>query len=499
MRKTFTLFCLVFAAFITTRAQLVESEPNDTLRTANFMPFDSAMSGTTGTYTQLDFFKFVTPSSGTLRVITTVSIAGSANPNPFSMDLVSNQGHIFSSLSVKATKGADAVDTVEWNCLAADTFYLLAHCNFSTLNTYTYSFRLEMVAPGFGNGNEGNRSLQTAANWDPMTAVQGQLGFKRETGNLVEASYYRIVPPAQGALHVYTNAEYSAAGTHALSVSIWNKSGQMLDSLSGAIGILGTPDMDTLTFNCLDADTLYLRVSQNGIFDCGWAYSMMYDFSVPEYGNDAEPNNTFAQASLILPGREIDGHSHYAGDVSEDYFKFFKPDNGFLQIVGAATTTDTSSRVVKMRLYDHAQTLVNTADVFIGSNGEPGAGVLYLDNVPSDTLYVRMSWPNVDYCGSYAFFITTETISDIEDKGLVPVSVMPNPSNGAFTFDLRSIHASELQVYDMNGRLVEYMSGAALKPHFVSVGGQLQAGVYIARLYNGAAISGVVRLVKTGL
>lgn len=501
MKKNFTLLVFLILTVATIKAQYHQMPPNNTFQTANYFPFDTSMTGVTCYDTGYGYYVTVLPSSGTLRIITSASTVDSVPGKPYdlSLSLFSNEriSGLLGAFSVKVGDSIPVIDTLERTCLPGDTIFIEINCTDAQAQyCFNYTFSCSIIPTAFPpNGNQ-NYSFATATPLAAGTSVDGQLGFKIEPADTLQPVYYQGVLSEDGELQIFTDVDYSSAGSPGLNVTVYDNNFNLVDSLEARIGPQGFPLMDTLTADCMPADTFYLKLSQNSISDCGWSYSLSYNLVPPVYGNDEEPNNNFAEAQNVIVGDYIDGNAYYGQDHSDDYFKFFKPDTGYLQILMNAESQIPVGNVTAY-LYDYSANLLYTQPFAIGTPAQPGPGELYEQAEPEDTFYLRIKWPTNGHCGSYDFQITTSTVSSVNNLQLTPVSVMPNPSSGNFTFNLAGFHVTALQVYDMDGRVVEGVTGGQLENRLVTVGGDLEGGVYIARLFNGNEVAGIVKLVKT--
>ncbi len=495
MKKTFTFLC--FLLFVTvSRAQLTETEPNDSMSTANFLPFDSVMTGNVSHYLNHDMFKVKLPVNGTLRVITGIQATG--GKQALNLGLNSRTGKSLGLFSPKLDTGKVRIDTLYFYCIAADSFYIDVDPSTAFPTSYQYSISLAMLETAHADGGLNNTTPQGALFINESQTVTNQLGFKHEPGTATEANYFKLVMSGDGDLNIITNTDVTKEGSHGLNVTLYDKNMLLLDSIKNSIGAFGTPVTDTAKFNCLKGDTFYIRVNQTNLADCGWSYTLSYNVLKPIYNADVEPNDSFEQATLQPIGQFFSGNIGFSQNVSDDYFMILKPDAGFLQILVDASSTDTINGKATVTLINRDRSPRDSKDVRIGSYGQFGEELIFQQALPIDTYYIKVKWATGARCGSYRILATTETISAIQDNELVPVSVFPNPSNGSFTFDLAGTQVNELQLFDVQGQLVETITSARLQSRYVVVGKQLPSGIYFARLYGNRAL-GTVKLVKTGM
>ena len=146
-----------------------------------------------------------------------------------------------------------------------------------------------------------------------------------------------------------------------------------------------------LTYDCLAADTVYIHVDRSS--GCG-GYRLQSSIVSPEQANDAEPNNSIAEAASLAPNTQQEGHMGYFNTPipvdGDDFYAFNPQDTGALTF-RAITHNSLSSRLM---LYNAAGGLIT----FTGFVTADTLEIAY--NAPnSDTLYILLD--RSSGCGGY--------------------------------------------------------------------------------------------------
>ena len=148
-----------------------------------------------------------------------------------------------------------------------------------------------------------------------------------------ETDFFRIVLPQDGTLHINTsiNANSPAPGT--LTFTLYSKTQSPFADQYPQVGANGVNKTDSLFYNCLSADTMYVAVHCNAF---GFAYCFNYTFSYtvipPQYPNDIEPNDNIAQALPLAVSTPATGHlcfDNTGGHLDADFYRIILPADGY--------------------------------------------------------------------------------------------------------------------------------------------------------------------------
>ena len=457
----------IFLLYAMTGFAQAETEPNDSLSIANPASLNNPISGSICSFTSgsQDWFRIVIPSDGLLTVRSSVSSPTVNPPQNFSITLVSKHKNYYNSFSAHVgSNGSAALDSFNWCCLAADTFYIYANNSWGSSNIcYNYSFTCTLTPATFINDAEPNSHPSAPLALAYNTNTEGHLGYRTEplTYGPDANDYYKIVTPADGVIRVITQTEAQSPGNSTMNVDLYDKNHNPLFTQYATAGSFHNPHTDTLYWSCITKDTMHIETSISNANNGGYAYRMKYDVIQPVFGNDAEPNNSYAAPQNVSPGTTVDGHLYYFNAGDDDYYKFYKADTGYLKIyIQAETWGATNNNNYNFKLETKNQGSLVTHYPLIGGHSQPIADSIIIPSLGPDSFYVLVQHAVFNSpCMSYRLKIVTPTssnpatgISGVSSAGL---SVYPNPSNGHFVVavDKRMGNAA-VQVYSVYGQKV---------------------------------------------
>jgi len=477
-------------------------EPNNSFATAPNLPYDANANGhmnfesEPGVPSDQDYYKINLPEDGVLRLYT--NIEAESNPShEINISLFSKtQSYFGDQYPAVGSYGSPASDTVYWGCLSADSFYLKLFTTNINDCGFSYQIRYDEIPASYADDTEPNNTFDEATFLPYNTNTDGNLNYKNEPGTPLENDYYKLISPSDGTLRLFTSAEAQSTGSNALSVTFYDKSENSFGDHYAPLGTFGAPVADTFYYACLNADTFYLKLSSNNVNDCGYAYQIRYDVVPPVFANDIEPNNSFGEAQLVDPNYNIDGHVYYYGDASNDYIKFFKPDTGFLKVYIQSAVTDSSEAHIYLELFNYAQQFVDESSLDAGMNSQPSLDSMVESALPSDTFYIYVQ-PSGS-CSSYQLQFRSSLITGIDESSQsISFAVSPNPSSSSFNIDLGNQQATQLQVIDVNGRIVEDLKTEGITSRIPSFGEKLLPGIYLAKITLRNQSQFILKLVKT--
>ncbi len=424
--KRFRPFIAALLCIYSTSAQILETEPNDDFTTANFFAAGDTMQGKTCAYPQADYFQIILPDDGILRIFTSIS-ANTPNPINLTFDLYSKNQSSFNGQS--PITGADSIavtDTLDWGCMAADTFYLRIAAQSSGFGyCWDYQISYEVIPPVFSNDAEPNGTPAQAIDLPYNTPAEGHLGFNIVPGlsALNEAEdYYRIITPTDGIIRVFVTAENAGASV-SLSVSLLAKNNGSFGDQYPPVGGSGVAATDTLYWGCQAADTFFLRFFINNITYCGFSYHISYDVLPAYFANDVEPNGTPAQAINLPYNTPAEGHLGYriytgSGSSADpaDYYKIVTPVSGVLRIFIASEMAGVPTYSMPVSLYSKTNGWFGDQYFLPGSYGIPNSDTMAWACIDADTFFLQVSINNVLDCGiSYQIWYEMDSAAYAED------------------------------------------------------------------------------------
>lgn len=432
-------------------------EPNNTFDEANILPYAQSVGGHLGFDDDAqnspddDFYQIVLPSSGTLRLFTNVDFSSSGS-NQLSVGLFTkDQINIAIQSADVGDFNLPVDDTLYWTCMGADTMYLKLFIDDPFDCGYSYEISFDVLTPAYSADAEPNDTFAEAALLSYNIGVQGQLGFDNYTVHFPDQDYYQMVIPDDGMLRLFTSADKSSIGSFGLNASLYSKDGLLVSEQFAELGDFNIPVADTLYWSCISGDTMYLKVSLNSGFDCGFSYSLRYDIIPPLFSNDQEPNDEFASAEVIDPDFPIEGHLNFYADSTSDYFKFFKPDNGFLNIYIESETADSTGDSLLVSLYDHNTNFITDLKVLTGTNQQAATDSITITSLAADTFYLKATWFG-ESCGSYRLTLRSTLITTVSDPVMESIMVYPNPSSGLVVIKSGLIPIEGIKVSDVLGK-----------------------------------------------
>ncbi|MDB5284334.1 MAG: type sorting protein [Bacteroidota bacterium] len=488
MKNLFTLFAALCFTCLAAHAQSSETEPNDSLQVANPLAAGTTISGQSCVFTDQDWYRIILPNDGILVVYTTASIPDATEPGQgqLNISLFSKTGAPFYGYTVRTgVSGSALSDTLTFCCMAADTFYLQAYRGWAFNLCWNYTLNWTVALPSFTNDAEPDQAPLLAVPMPYNTNVEGHLGFQNQPGGGAEDNndFFAIVPPTDGVLKVNVSVEAEAGANAPFNVSLFDNVGGNLSDMSIMPGSYPLPFDTTLYWSCLTGgDTMHLRPSLSVYGELGFAYKMSYTMLAPVFGNDVEPNNTMGTAQVVDPNQPIEGHEYFYNESNEDYFKFYKPDTGFFQLIMQAETYAASTNTpMYLYLLDTIGNTISAIYPTIGVNSHPLSDTMYVATLAAGYYYLK---PGNAYfgapCTSYRLDITTPTIT-----GINPVAqsqtlrVFPNPSSDLFTVDFGEVRNTSIGIYNSVGQLVETM--LQNNERYVALGNKLSTGLYLLK------------------
>jgi hypothetical protein len=205
---------------------------------------------------------------------------------------------------------------------------------------------------------------------NPLSIGANGTGTCTATG---DEDWWRISSASDGNLNV------ACTVTNALNTYF-----QLFDTL-GTIYLTGnfTSTSYNIVANGLAAGTYYLRIVAYTSTQSP-TYNVVPSWTSTGYANDAEPNNTKAQAkTLPLNGSKVGHISYYFNNTNDDYdwYKITTTAYGNL----SWTITSHNGQNVYAQLFDSDGT------TYLGGNFTPSSATYYINGIAAGVYYVRIS------------------------------------------------------------------------------------------------------------
>lgn len=378
MKQKFLLFILLCCGFLYNTAKANETEPNDTRAQANTLALNGSNSGKINPTGDQDWWKITTTGDGQLDV-TLTPLSGRYTW----IYLYDNDGTTL--LNSNYSTGAF---TVSKDGLAAGTYYVKIVTYYST-DTSSYTISDALTQPAQANDAEPNNSKSQALTLPLNGNKKGHVGYyynnHRDT-----ADWYKITTNADGLL----NLTLTPANGQYVWIYLYDNDGTTLLN----------SQYSTNTFNVntdgLAAGTYFIKVicyySGSGFAP----YTLSNTLTQPADANDAEPNDTKAQAITLNLNDSTTGHTGYYYNNhrdSADWYKLTTDKDGYLRL----SLTPENGEYVWIYLFDHdGTTLINSAY-------STGKFDLYTDGLAAGTYYVRI---NCYYNSHFAPYNLTDSL-----------------------------------------------------------------------------------------
>jgi hypothetical protein len=362
--------CSCVGNFDCTRADLLESESNNSNSTADPIPLATPISGSMGlcstTDNSDDFFTFTTTEQGVLRIEVCMYNTGPI-PRDVTLRLISNVGGTLRTFTMEAGPDGEPYSTsFDITCLGT-SLYRLAIENPSSVYCTYYALSATILEPVFANDVEPNGTTGTAIPLPEATPLTGQLDFSPGEN----ADFYSIVLPTAGYLSITVEAEHADTAINGtLEVLLRTSNSVNLGTWNAAVGAGSDPISSTFTRACLGtAVPYYLDL---GSTVCGTSYRVSWVLTPALFADDIEPNNSTNTATILPPSTQSTGHLDFYSEDNVDFYRIDIPEDGVLNItveVEHADTATTGTLDLLLRTSNSIQ--LGTWSASVGAGSEP--------------------------------------------------------------------------------------------------------------------------------
>jgi len=393
------LFLSIFVS--TTLLAFNEKEPNGSFLLATTIPQDSIVNATVNTANEDDYFMSVSGSDGILKIYFNYS-GGSSGADFYLTTYNSGKLSIGSKTIVNKSSAQDSLIIY---CRAADTIYFMLTSN----ETVTYKFNYKIVVPA-KNDIEPNNSFTQATFFPSTGTVQGRIAYDTKSSDAND--YYYSVLPEDGTLRIVIDKNNTSNSSGAdFYFYVYNKNKSTLESLVKVNTSKGVLPTDTLDVFCRTADTMYFMISGS---DC-YTYSFHY-YVVPSGVKDAEPNNTFAQATFFSPTQTVQGRIAYNSTSIEkkDYFYTILPDDGTLRvIIDKNNVSNSSGADFYFNVYNKSTSNIGSLTKVNTSKGIHPTDTVDIYCRTADTVYFLVD-ASTCYSYSFRYYMVPSGVKDAE-------------------------------------------------------------------------------------
>lgn len=431
--KRFLLLLLFFVMGKTALAQIPEAEPNNTPETASPLARYEQKTATVNNTTDVDdYYRAVLPEDGTLKIYVRATCTGAAGTgwlyfNAYDRRKVNSISERYIANNTSIPSGVTVYDTITLYGMAADTVYLRFYTSKSFSYQLSYSITDQTV-----NDAEPNNTVVTAL---PIAINETRAGHQHYFANgdtYDDYDYYRAVLPADGTLKLYVDATNQGGGTGWMYLNVYDrrKVNSIYEKYLGNNTSIprGTSFKDTITLYGMAADTVYFRLYTSGT---AFSYSLKYN-QTDLTTNDAELNNTVANALPISINETKQGHQHYFanGDTYDDYdyYRAILPADGTLKLYVDATNQGGGTGWMYLDIYDRRKVNSIFGKYLAGNTSIPrGTSIkdtITLYGFAADTVYFRFYTSGAAFSYSLRYSQTDLTPNDVEPNG-TPATALP--------------------------------------------------------------------------
>ncbi len=383
-----------------------DTEPdNNTAATADAMTLDVGNTGTINiTGDVIDYYAFSTATDGKITLSLTSDVTY------LTIRLYDSDGATQLGTESNYSTVALSVDG-----LAAGNYYaaVVAYAGYSGNYTITSSLTIAEYA----NDTEVNDTYLQAIDIAENGNATGHIGFRNNGGAYDMNDWYKVVTTQDGnitATFANNTGDYN-------NLYIYDNDGT---TLLGSTADYGT---DTLTVTGKAAGTYYIRLNyySTNYFN---GYTITNTVTPTIFANDAEPNDTYASATVTIPENgSVNGHigHRYNGGSydTDDWYILNMSQDGQLQL----NLTQGAGMYHGIYLYD------NDGTTLLASNFEYTAVSTVRYNLSAGTYYAKVDNYSTSYYSGYTLqFVATPTAfaSDVEPNELYTDATVSIPEGG---------------------------------------------------------------------
>jgi|GEM_PF-4651781 len=289
-------------------------------------------------------------------------------------------------------------DSFKFRAFAADTFYL----QLGGWYKLSYNIRYELADSTGGDPNESYGNTVTTVH--PITAGEtkkGHLRFKKNQFRVDGSDIYQTSLPVDGRLRFYIKTKFRTDFDGANN----NNGARLTISSSNFTGRVPSnppvthysPDgvyYDTLDICGVGAGDVFFTLAANVAYEYEFRYEIADTNSLQM---DVEPNNTFAQSTLVGGGVTKKGHIGYVANVVRDeydYYRMIFTHNDTLKINMQGTSASCSGGN-RISFYGYDKNRSPLFSGTMGNNSNVEAGETVYDSIKRfitapDTIYFQV-------------------------------------------------------------------------------------------------------------
>ena len=376
-------------------------EPNNTMATAQLLPFGYTVRGEITSTDNIDYFKFILTQPG--RFTVNVNLGNS------------NTGGLYDAYvywynaTETLIKSSNPMGTYnDYMDLEAGTYYIRITPYGS--RTGTYELRGDFVAAG-NNEIEPNNTFATA---QLLTFGQTVKGFISYQDNV---DYYKYVLTQPGRLTVNVNLGNSSTGGLYDAYVYWYNATETLIKSSNPMGTYND-------YMDLEVGTYYIRITPYG--SRTGTYELYGNFTAAE-NNEIEPNQTRAEAQLLASGQTVKGFISYQDNI--DMYRYFLAQPGIL-VVNVTRESTYGLQDMWVRWLDANGTQIRKDEYYYGSYSQS------MNFEVAGNYYIEITPYSSNYTGTYYLTIQEVNTIVITSTGLANLKVGQAVSGASIVYTI---------------------------------------------------------------
>ena len=377
---------------LTVPVQANDTEPNGSFGQAKVLPLNGSRAGHIGYFydnvdDSTDWYKVATTSDGRLEWTIT-----SVNGKNVYAQLYDVNGTTF--LTGSYTTGTA---TYSRDGLPVGTYYIrIANFYFSEFSPYTISNTL--IPASVANDPEPNGLFSQAVNINVGDSAYGHIGYANFNGDDT-TDWYKVTTTQDGRI------DFTMTSINGQNVYL-----QLYDN-NGTTFLAGSYTTGTATYSKdgLAAGTYYLRVATFYLSEFA-PYKVKINLVQPAQANDAEPNDTRAQAIVLPLNGSRTGHTNYYFNLlrdTQDWYRLTTTADGLISF----TITSHNGQNVYAELYD------NDATTYLTGGYTTGTTTYSYDGLQAGTYYIKVRTFYTSEWAPYTLSNTLTTYANANDGG----------------------------------------------------------------------------------
>ena len=273
----------------------------------------------TGLTDNNDWFKFIIPEEGKIELTFDPSQENELNINWIRIYRVEDGKTVERNYSGigREKKVVTITD------LGIGTFYMQVN-RWSGHGGYTLKY--EFIRVDFAGDEEPNDEWTDASLLKSGETIECKLGFKNDQGVTDDNDWFKIIVPQEGKVEFTFNpSQENELNINWIRLYRIDEEGNTKERNYSGMG----KEEKVVSITDVGIGTYYLQVNR---WSGHGGYTLKYQFTPCPYGNDAENNDEYSKASVLISGETIDCRLGYTDDTGltddNDWFKIIVPEEG---------------------------------------------------------------------------------------------------------------------------------------------------------------------------